>query len=92
MAVERGFQTPRNRGRRKSIDGDGTFVGMYVFARSDREAVGHFSEALRNAHYKVLQISDVSPNGSNKPWPMDDMFITSQDIATARRTGEVVFG
>src|SRR5204863_2440282 len=67
-------------------------VRMYVFAKSKREATSQLSESLSAAGYKVVRISDVGPNGSNKPWPMDNMFITSQDITRARRTGEVVCG
>ena len=92
LAVERGFQKPQNRGCPKPIGGDGALVRMYAFARSKLEATEIFANALAVAHYKVLQISEVEPNGSNKLWPMDDKFATPQDISRARSTGQVVFG
>jgi hypothetical protein len=65
---------------------------MYVFARSPREARLRASEQLRRDRYRVLELSGVEPNGSNKVWPMDDLRIGSADVARARHTGEVLYG
>lgn len=92
LAVARGFRKPRNRGFPKAIEGDGAFVRMYVYARSESEALLHFSEALSASNFKVLGIFDVAPNGSNKPWPMDDMFISREAVVLARQKGQVMYG
>lgn len=92
LAIARGFTRPRNRGCSKPLTGDGAFVRLYVYARSAREARTHFQTFLTERRYKVHEVFKVAPNGSNKPSPMDDMFITPEDISDARATGRVVPG
>ena len=72
--------------------GDGAFVRLYVFARSPRETRLRAQEKLRRDRYRVLKLTGVEPNGSNKVWPMDDLRIGSADIDRARETGEVLYG
>ena len=72
--------------------GDGAGVRLYVFAATPREARERAEEQLRRDRYRVLELSGVEPNGSNKVWPMDDLRIGSADVARARETGEVLYG
>ena len=72
--------------------GDGAFVRLYVFARSSHEARLRAQEQLHRDRYRLIELTDVKPNGSNKIWPMDDMRIGSADVARARQTGEILYG
>jgi hypothetical protein len=92
LAIARGFTRPQNRGAKEPLSGHGALGRLYVFARSAREARVRFASYLAAKRYKVLAISDVVPNRSNKPWPMDNLFITPADISRARASDEVVPG
>ena len=92
LAILSGFTRPQNHGCRNPLDGDGAFVRLYTFSRSTHEAQTRFMDYLTEHQYKVLELTEVAPNGSNKPWPMDDMFLMEEDIVKARQNGSVVLG
>ena len=92
VAIERGYRRPRNRGAPGPTEGDGAMVRLYVFAPDARQAAREFREALASARYKPLEVSKVQPNGSHRPWPLDEKYVSSADFVRARVSAEVVFG
>jgi hypothetical protein len=92
LAIAGEFRRPKNPGAPRPTEGDGALVRLYVFARSSEEAERSFRVALTSARYTTLEVSKVQPNGSNRPWPLDERYICSADFVRSRISGEVVFG
>jgi hypothetical protein len=92
LAFEPGYRRPKNPGAPTQTEGDGAVVRIYGFARTVQDATRMFREALAAARYKTVALSNVRPNGSHKPWPLDEDYLCPADFRRARISGDTVFG